>query len=568
MTEILETFGPSPEELALECWAIASNLSDDDGYLSAMDELLRFLPDHLVSEVFANPRPHWAIFLRPSCVRRIPKRLVVQLWDVGTAPENWRDRFDVRLRLAPYLPETKFRDILEKLVGQDDLERSVALEDLAGCLPPDLIGDAVCMAASLQRRSPVLRKLASRLRDLPPMAADRCRRELLAAARLVEDRIERADTLASLLPELGDRDRRAVLTEITNVVSELEDEEPQPYEVAGTRYVLLKGMLPYLYGNEYQTTYLRTIVEANNYDKVPIEDIPPITAGRSTPRFLVAVLETLGGTCDSNPSFLARGLKLFPGMSESLWRHAVDLLAKIEYDARATAEALAYLAVHAPARTEELEHLIIRGILASSQCSIKPRTATPISPWARGRYLELYLDTSSEHSDGEALLTSNLAVAMNYSRHERFAFLDSALTFATEVVRGVERAESRACLLRMIVPFLDGEQQRAALVNECLAAARAIESDYERAHQLALIIPLAEPAREDIVAEAHETAKAVSDSGFRCECLLAVAKYTDQAQRPVLVQEALCAARSAERGQEQVKALLSVLRYLLQEGSL
>jgi hypothetical protein len=105
-------------------------------------------------------------------------------------------------------------------------------------------------------------------------------------------------------------------------------------------------------------------------------------------------------------------------------------------------------------------------------------------------------------------------------------------------------------------------EKRAVLVDECLATARTIESDHERAHQLALIIPFAEPAREDVVTEALQTARDISDGELRCECLLAVAKYAAPAHRPALVQEALGVARSVEDGREPVMALLKVVRFL------
>jgi hypothetical protein len=140
--------------------------------------------------------------------------------------------------------------------------------------------------ASLQRRSGALCKLAARLGDVSPMSVDRCRRELLAAARTIADPGPRADALLSLLPWLGEQQCRTVLTEIGAAIGQLTERFP--------RHKLLCKLLPHLYDKEYRDTYLWAISEACDDSYPPWFNVfLRIVAERSTQVFLMEVLDKL-----------------------------------------------------------------------------------------------------------------------------------------------------------------------------------------------------------------------------------------------------------------------------------
>jgi hypothetical protein len=127
MSESAQSALPSPEELVLECWAIANTIGEHYG--QTMRAVLPFLPDHLISEVFETPRANWPFLLSSSGATRIPETLAVRLWDIGRAHER---RDPVRDYLGPCLPDAKIRNIVENLAEIDESERAEVVEALTG----------------------------------------------------------------------------------------------------------------------------------------------------------------------------------------------------------------------------------------------------------------------------------------------------------------------------------------------------------------------------------------------------------------------------------------------------
>jgi hypothetical protein len=115
------------------------------------------------------------------------------------------------------------------------------------------------------------------------------------------------------------------------------------------------------------------------------------------------------------------------------------------------------------------------------------------------------------------------------------------LAEALAAARAIQHEGYRAWALAALAPHL-AEQERVRLLAEVLAAARSTWHEGERSEALAALAPHL-PA--ELLAEALAAARAIQHEGYRAWALAALAPHLAEQDRPVVLAEALTAARAA-----------------------
>lgn len=170
-----------------------------------------------------------------------------------------------------------------------------------------------------------------------------------------------------------------------------------------------------------------------------------------------------------------------------------------------------------------------------------------------GEQIRCILCLSSIHSAGSNIEADLLALAVETG----VVSARQALDLVDLKHDSFAQAEALAKLARLIPP---------TMLSEALAAARAIYSEYARAHALrGLAAHLAEPLRRAAVEEALAAARAIQDDRTRADALSELAVHLPKERRPEMLPVALGTWHHLPRG-ELLRTIVSFLPVIRQIG--
>jgi hypothetical protein len=479
-------------------------------------------------------------------------------------------------------------------IGDEEL-RAKALAALAPRLAgdPGLLAEALAAARAINDEFPRVEALVALA---PHLAGDSgLLAEALAAARAIDDDNRRVEALVALAPHLAGSERAVVLAEALEATREIGEIE----WFSGCADALV-ALAPHLAADE--CTVLRAealdaarAIDNDEYRARALAALAPHLAAGERALVLAEALDA-ARAIDGYGRVLSL-LALAPHLADDR-----NLLAEAVVAARETerqslrAEALVALAPHVPA--DECAVLIAEALedagaeengpnRAEALVALAPHLAGDSDLLAKAfaagrairnedRRVEALVGLAPHLAGDPGLVAEALAAARAIDNEEwrvealvglvpsvtaHHALFAEALDAARRV-GGEALADWLVALARHLA-----EEQRTALLEEALEAARSIESEHHRAEALVALAPhLMEDQRTAVLNEALEAARIIGDEDRRAETLVALALRLPDNERAAFLAEAIQAARTIEL--ESVRAAaLTALAPCISEGA-
>jgi hypothetical protein len=374
------------------------------------------------------------------------------------------------------------------------------------------------------------RQRAEALIGLVPHLAESQRvqatREVLTAARMIEDLTERAWTFVELAPYL-----RAPL--LSDALAAVQDVFEQSHHF---RALALSGLVAYFSGMEQDQVRREALMAA------------------------VAIREE---------DYQARALsRLAPFLSESLLQEALAAARNLSercFLSYPLAEALTALAPHLPEpeRAQVLQEALITA-RAIEDAGKRARILSELAPHLpKSEQVQLLreslaaMEMMTEGSGG-----SRARVLLALAPHLPEPLIRDSLLVAQEIESEYYRAHALSGLAHNLP-----EPQRSQLLHKALATARAVEADTDRVRALTNLIPhLPEPRRTQVLREAQTTARAIEYDRPRAKALFELGPHLPETERKQVLWEALAAARTIRDSAYQALTLSELIPHLPEQN--
>ena len=534
-TEAVDRGGPAPflgQELH---YALAS---------ASLHSLSRSIPSKLLAAVLKarilsapqalaiahqNPHPDAKSMDLTAITPFLPKSMLPQALAAARSIDKSGLRVDALVAVAAELTAKEKADLLgEALIAARSLEdgdyyKAYALRAVGSELPEgdrDLIQhEAVSATRSLEpdNRATQLAEIAVEM-DEPER--NRLLEEALAAARLIEDPEERANTLTELL-------------------TDLELHEDEAAKVVAEALVAARSIAGSDERAEALVSLLSYIPEADGPRLV--EEVLAVARSVTDPE---ARAKALGGTLPNLPETLMATV-----LDEVLT--AVHAISGEETRTQQLSGLVSQLPASAQTPLLEEALALARGApTAEVRAARLTLLATQLAESESHALRDEALVAAREIGDDRARAGALVRIAGALPEDQASPLLQEAFRIpaAIHLVGGVEADEAEWIEALAAAARKLGDLERwNVLLWEAVAIARAINRPYDRAHALVVLAPsLTGPGKDQVLREALDAARTIDEFRERAEVLTALIPMLDPALRNEATREALDTIRESD----------------------
>ncbi len=541
-----------PAELVPDALDVAGAIEEPDGRAEALAALLPLLPEAERQGVLAaaldaartidEEDSEWRAEALAELAPHLPAELVPVALDLARAVDDPDGRARALAAVASHVAADLLLGALQTARTIDSpFWLSRALVELAPRLPPDLLRDALRAAYDIDDPSVQVEALAALVPHLPEAERPSVLDDALEAAYDIDDPHVQVEALVALVAHLPAADRPSVLADALHTVRLIDFPPWQSESLAELAPHLPAGLLP----EALELT--RSLADPDDRSQVLDALAPHLPAS-----LLPDALE-LARTLD-DPFWRARARAALAVHLPEAERRGVlgDALrtARLIRDESWRARALAALVPHL--RATQRPRVLAEAFEALRTVEIpgwESQDLAQLAPYLPEALLPDALDVA-----GSLVFPGERAHALaRLAPHLPETLLGAAI----DVARTIDKQEQRADALAGLAPNLP-----AALLVDALDVAWAMDSDV-RARGLAALVPhLPEAERPVVLADALDVARTVRNPYSRVRSLAALVPHLPEAERPVVLADALDVARSISDAHWRMEAMTVLVPHL------